>query len=291
MYVFNPTRGFVYFNIGDNGIPNALNAKIKVPPQSERVLPLDGISQFAVKTELPNPANPATATFYSQAQSGAIGGLSFASPIDAPIPLDSFVGESFVVRSYTIPAMVGRWLRLHWTFRGRNTNSGNLYVMITDGSQRYRMVLLNNSGNAYSNFSDFSFYTNQPLTITLFPDDSTSVWDLSLRYEFMDRAEFPFPNARRIATHGQFWQFGPAAAGVKQSVVFQHGYHSYAIGMHVRGDGTLCKKFTVTLRDNDSKQIYFELQPSNYGPGQSPANPDYAIILPGDVHNYPGGSP
>lgn len=287
MYVFNPTRGFIFFALGDNTIPNSRTARLVIPPFAERIFPVDA-SEFAVNVQLPNPEYPAHAKFFAQLQAGTIGGLSFTSPVDAPILLDTFNAQQFLSRNYSIP-MLARWLRLHWTLKGRATNVGNLIFILTDGQYRYRMRLLGQATDFYSNFSDFAFTTGNTIALQLRTDFSNDVWDLTLRYEYIDRAEFPFPAARRVATRGIFVQFGGLAQGQTDSITLEGGFHSYALGARVRGNGTLCKNWVLTMRDNQSNQIYFELQPNTFAHGKAPQHPNYAILLPGDVQNAPAG--
>lgn len=290
IFVVNPTRGFVYLNPGDGTVPTAQTARIRVPPFSERQIPVNNIPQFGVLVTAPNIVNPATVEFRAERSTAALSGLTFNSPIDDPTLLDTFALSAFATRSVTIARMVGRWLRFHWNITADVSGTGVMRISLSDGSTSYSLrVLPNGALGSVINFSDFSFQTNSPITITLAPENALEQWAGTLHYEFLDRAEASFPLAHKTATRGQFVQFGVTGVGVEATQDLTHGFKAFALGAHVRGNGALCKHFLLKLRDTQNSVSYFELQPNNYGAATTPVHPNEALILPGDVQNFPAG--
>src|SRR5581483_10918647 len=206
VYVFNPTRDFIYITPGDNAIPSALDARFKIPPNSERMFPLDSVTSFGIAVLLPNPTNPAYAKFYPTPQNAAIAGQSFQTPIDPPVLLDAVALTALPASTGYQVKMVGRWFRLHWAVETNPGPTAPLFITLTDGIERYRLRIENQKPNLTVNWSDFAFRTNQTVTITVEPGFVLDQWGYTLWYEFLDRAEREFPVAHRMATRARFRQ-------------------------------------------------------------------------------------
>lgn len=287
VYVFNPTRGFIYFAVGENVIPSPKTAKLKIPPLSERIIPLHGENAFGIAIQFPNPTNPAFAQFYGTPVSGLASGLTFATPIDPPIQLDQFDDEIFSSRTEQIP-MVGRWLRLHWSFYSSTAVLGSIYITLDDGHERYRVRAASFFGGRFTeNFSDFAFRTNSTVTITIEPGDPTESWSGLIHYEYLDRAEVPFPTAHKEASRAKFLQFPPTGVGVPVTANIASGFKCFAMGMRVKGAAALCKNFELILVDLTTNIPYFRLNPDFWAYPTTPNNPDMTLVMPGEVQNMP----
>jgi hypothetical protein len=163
-----------------------------------------------------------------------------------------------------------------------------MYLTLDDGQDRYRVRIMTNVGlRSVSNFADFSFRTESTVNVTLEPGNAADIWNIRLEYEYLDRAEYAYPLAHKIATRATFVQFPPTLVGVVQTQGIPCGFKSFALGARVKGTAALCKHFTLRLYDANTYVPYFELQPDFRAYPNLPTHPEYTLVMPGEVQNLP----